>query len=71
MAICLWWGLGAMLAGKQPQTLPLGISGCPESNTTWSHENTSSPNMPAYSADFNSLGEVGYYTSPALTDGSR
>ncbi len=35
MAICLWWGVGAMVSGKRPSTLPLKIDGCVSENNTW------------------------------------
>ena len=35
MAVCLWWGVGAMVSGKRPSTLPLKIDGCVAENNTW------------------------------------
>ncbi len=44
MAIGLWWGLGAVIAGKRPATLPLKMDGCVVENNTWAtireHETT-------------------------------
>ncbi len=35
MAVCLWWGVGAMVSGKRPSTLPLKTDGCVAENNTW------------------------------------
>ncbi len=33
--ICLWWGIGALVSGIRPTTLPLKIDGCVTENNTW------------------------------------
>ncbi len=35
IAIGLWWGLGAVIAGQRPATLPLKVDGCVVENNTW------------------------------------
>ena len=35
IVICLWWGIGAMVSGIRPTTLPLRIDGCVTENNTW------------------------------------
>ncbi len=75
VTVCLWWGLGAIVSGKRPTTLPLRIDGCVTENSTWvnvpeSSTSYVSPSMTSPNTTFVSP-TSGYTLHPSDGQGDR